>query len=331
MRLRTASRLFFGTLLAAVLINLGLVVFIHLAQRASEQAVARRDAALHEVSELVHGTDLLASLVQNYTTTGRTRYLDVYYDILGVWQGETAAPERADATAHWREAAAGRHIGASAQARRGDKRSLVERFSALDFTEAELAATRQLLAALAPLQVIEKKAFAATQGLLDRISGEFSDDAQPDPAWASELVHSPEYEARRTELIAAVTALRSQVHERTGSEVAQARGRLRAAVVAAVAVNLPLAALMALALVAVRRQVLRPIEHLADTAGHYAAGHFEHRSAAHGRQVWTTRSPRWPRPSPPSCNSATPRRPKSLPPATPPRAPPAPRPRSWPT
>jgi len=278
MNLRTTSRLVFGTLLAAVLINLALVVLVHQAQRASESAIARRDSALHEVDELVHGTDLLATLVQNYATTGRTRYLDIYYDILGVWQGEKAAPERSDAASYWRESLAGRHSDAASQVRPGVKRSLVERLAALDFTASELAATRQVLAAIAPLQAIERRAFAATQGLLDRRTGEFSDEASPDPAWAREMVHSPEYEARRGDLLDAVNRLQGAVRQRTDAEVTSARGRLQAVVVVATAVNLPLGVLMVTALVVVRRRVLRPIERLAETAGHYAAGRYDWRS-----------------------------------------------------
>ena len=285
MRLRTTSRLLFGTLLAAVLINLALVVFIQQAQRASESAMARRDSALHEVDELVQGTDLLAALVQNYTTTGRTRYLDIYYDILGVWQGETAAPDRSDASRYWREALAGRHLDAAPQARKGVERSLVDRLAALDFTAAELAATRQVLAALAPLQAIEMKAFAATQGLLDRSTGEFIDEAVPDPAWARELVHAPEYEARRAELLDTVGRLQSAVRQRTDAEVGGARGRLQASVVAAVLVNLLLAVLAVAALTIVRRRVLRPVESLVSTGAHYAAGRFDWRGRADPRQA----------------------------------------------
>ncbi len=92
MRLRTLTDTFFVLVLAALAANLGLLMVVRQASDVTAEAVARRDAAQAQVDQLVHETDLLAHLVQSYTTTAQVRYLSLYYDILAVRQGERAAP-----------------------------------------------------------------------------------------------------------------------------------------------------------------------------------------------------------------------------------------------
>ena len=102
MRLKLVSTTFFGLVLAALGLNLLLLLAVQQASDASAQAVARRDVALGQVDQLVHESDLLSHLVQSYTTTSRVLYLSIYYDILAVRQGEQAPPAVEDTTAYWR-------------------------------------------------------------------------------------------------------------------------------------------------------------------------------------------------------------------------------------
>ena len=73
MKLKQVSRLFFGMVSLVLLLNLGLLQGVRLAQDHIESTFSRAEEAHAEVDDLVQGTELLASLVQSYTTTGRTR------------------------------------------------------------------------------------------------------------------------------------------------------------------------------------------------------------------------------------------------------------------
>jgi two-component system, sensor histidine kinase and response regulator len=277
MKLGRISRIFFCVVGAVLALNGVLLMSIRSAQTAIELAVTRSEAARAEVNQLVQGTELLGSLVQSYTTTARTRYLDIYYDILAVWQGEVAPPVHSDATAYWRALIGGRRE--ATPARVGEARSMIERLRALDFTAEELRAARAVMAATEPLQAIEKVAFAATQGLYDRQTRQFVDDGKADRAYAIELVHSPEYEAHRADLIKAVSMLSSAVVKRTQAELSNSRARLELAVLTALLANLLMAPLVLTAMIGLRRRVLRPIAQLVQTAEHFAAGRYGHRTA----------------------------------------------------
>ncbi|MDH4393970.1 MAG: response regulator [Aquabacterium sp.] len=278
MKLQQVSRLFFGLVSLVLLLNLGLLVSIRSAQDSIADAVDRGEAAHAEVDELVQGTELLASLVQSYTTTGRTRYLDLYYEILGTWQGELPMPVQRGQVAHWRQRiGSGNHVQVPPA---GERRSMLERLRALDFTATELRAAQSVIDATSALQVEEKIAFAATQGLYDSKTGLFVDEGQPDTAYAVERVHAPRYEALRAELIRAVGRLSDEVSRRTDAELQRARSGLTLAVMVALLANVLMLPLAALAMVGMRRSVLRPIASLLHTAQHFAAGHYQHRADA---------------------------------------------------
>ena len=278
MKLKQVSRLFFGMVSLVLLLNLGLLLGVRQAQDQIEHAVNRGESAHGEVDDLVQGTELLASLVQSYTTTGRTRYLDLYYEILGTWQGELPSPVQTGMADYWRQ-----RIGGGAPVRQTTNqppRSMIERLRAQDFTATELRAAQAVLDASGALQVEEKIAFAATQGLYDRATGQFVDEGQPDLAYAVERVHSPRYEALRAELIRAVGLLSAEVQRRTDAELALARDRLTVAVMVALLANVAMLALAAVAMIGMRRSVLRPIAALVDTAQHFASGVYSRRSDA---------------------------------------------------
>jgi hypothetical protein len=100
MGLKVVADSFLALMLVALGINLALLLVVRQAGDTTAQAVARRDAAHAQVDQLVHETDLLSHLVQSCTTTGRVGYLEIYYDILAVRQGDKPAP-RANARPAW--------------------------------------------------------------------------------------------------------------------------------------------------------------------------------------------------------------------------------------
>ncbi len=281
-KLKRLSGSFLGVVALLIVLNsIGLWV-IRGAQESIEHAAARSEAAHAEVDEIVQGTELLASLVQSYTTTARTRYLDIYYEILAVWQGEKPPPVAKGRAAFWRARIGGRMLPTESQL---PARSTLDRLRQQDFTAPELAAAQAVMKASQALQAIESVAFAATQGLYDRQTGQIVDDGVPDRAFAIELVHSAEYETLRADLVQAVGQLGESVETRTAQDKQQARDGLSAAVAATLLANLLVVPLVGLAVLGMRRRVLQPLAELVDVAGHYAAGRYDMRSTNPPGQV----------------------------------------------
>jgi len=275
MKLSSISRGFLATLLLALVANLALFSSIRWADRGVRDAHEQRDLTQHFIDQLLQENDLLAHLVQSYTTTADTRYLSYYYDILAVREGHSPAPEADDVALYWREVIAARRPHALPAA--GATRTLIQVMEALAFTRGELEAARHMLTVAGRMQAIEKVAFAATQGLYDRRTGDFVSEGQPDRAFAIDRVHTADYETARADLVAAAARLRQMALGRTQSVVDDARQTLERTILSALAVNLALIPVVGWATVLMRRRVLQPISSLGDHAVHYADGDYSGR------------------------------------------------------
>jgi two-component system, sensor histidine kinase and response regulator len=269
-KLRTVSRGFFAALILALAANLAFLMAIRGAENEVRAALESRDRTLGLVDALVHETDLLAQLVQSFTTTGDTRYLTYYYDLLAVRMGDKPAPPQGES--YWREVIAGRreHLPLT----EGQPASLLQRMEGLAFVPSELAVARKLLAVADGMQAIEAVAFAATQGLYDPVRQEFVSDGPADAAYAVKRVHDAKYEALRADLVRAVTQLRSMTDSRTQSRLANGYGHVNVAILAALLLNMALLPILWWALWLVRRRVLDPIAHLGQVAGRLTDGDF---------------------------------------------------------
>jgi len=282
MQLKTLSGLLVGFTVLSVAIFSSLFSSIDRGQEQIAVTLEASDRAGQVVLDVTQSVDLLSFLVQSYTTTGEVHYLDVYYDVLESLQGKKPMPA-GDALLAWRQAARGENDLQHRDA--GAAQSIVQRAQALGFTAEEQTAAERLLAAIEHVQDIEMIAFAATQGLYDKRSGEFVDDGEPDIAYAISLVHSPEYDARHAALRAVVNELVERVESRTSAEIEQARTRLARAVDTAKLVSIGMAALLILIGAFLQRRVLRPVAHMTATMQRYAAGDYLPRMPASERSM----------------------------------------------
>ncbi|MBS0445726.1 MAG: response regulator [Proteobacteria bacterium] len=261
MKLRSISRGFFAAVLLVLVANLGFLALIRGAERSVHEAFDLRDRTADFVASTERELDRLAHLVQGFTTTAETRYLKEYYLALARRDGDPAG-------------------GGSAPAE-----GPLQRMQALDFSPGEQDVMRELLAAAARMQEVEKVAFAATQGLYDRAQGEFVNDGKPDRDYAITLVHSVRYEEYRRQAESAVERLRALSHERTEAFEERMRQRLDLSIAAALTANLLLLPLLAAAFVTLRRRVLAPIARLRDTAQRFSAGDHGARTDLHPGRV----------------------------------------------
>ena len=269
MKFKSISRGFIAAMLVALLANLVLLFVIQRADDLFRSAYQRRDQTQNFLQQMLEENDLLAHLVQSFTTTADTRYLGIYYDILAVRDGQLPPPSEADLALYWRDVIAGRRehrLPAS-----GQPRSLIAAMQALGFTTRELASARQVLAVAERMQATEKIAFAATQGLYDRKTGEFVSDSSPDRDYAIQLVHTVDYDAARADLVGAAGELRRLAGDRTQGLVDESRQDLERAIQTAIVVNLALLPLLLFATVLMRRSVLQPISRLGEVAARHAA------------------------------------------------------------
>jgi methyl-accepting chemotaxis protein len=269
-------------MLLALLGNLAVLVVIQQADHALRDAHEQRDQTQRFVVQMLQENDLLAHLVQSFTTTADTRYLANYYDMLAIRDGQQPPPDVEDTALYWRDVIAARRKKQPAST--GVPRTLIASMEALNFTERELASGRRMVAVAARMQAIEKIAFAVTQGLYDRASGEFVSDGKPDRNYAIELVHTADYESAQADLVGAASELRTLALGRTQRVADQTRADLERAILTAIILNLAMLPLVAAVIVAMRRRVMHPISRLAKRAEQHAQG--DHQGRIGPRKGW---------------------------------------------
>ncbi|HQZ04522.1 MAG TPA: response regulator [Burkholderiaceae bacterium] len=276
MRLRRASALFFGVVLFVLGANAMFLVLIKHAYDTVVSAQDHRQQALELANELQQETEQLARLVRAYTTTGESRYLLYYFDILAVREGEKAAPVPFDPTSYWDDVIAGRIRHALPPD--GARRSVGDLMKSQGFSDSELRALENVFGATAAMNKIEQKAFAATQGLYNPEKEEFVSDGPARLDYASRLVHGDEYNALKAELSHAVGNLVRMTDQRTRAEVTASGLALERWILFSLISMGATIILAVLALRKIRQQVLVPIHRLGRNADRLAMGDYAGRT-----------------------------------------------------
>ena len=276
MKLRKLSIWFSVGVLLVLGANMLCIVLIDQAYNRMMAAQAHRQQSIQVSNELQQEIEQLARLVRAYTITGEPRYLFYYYDILAVRQGEKPAPAMFNPATYWDDVIAGRiqYVPPT----QGERHLLTDRMRALGFNAQELQTLAQVFAATEAMKQTEQIAFAATQGLYDPDKREFVSEGTPRHDFASKLVYSQNYSLLKSNLAHAVDRLKEQVSSRTQNEVEQATARLQQLIAVLLVSMVVTIGLIVLALITVRRQVLRPIERLRLSADKLTAGDYSSRS-----------------------------------------------------
>ena len=255
------------------------VLFLFMIKRGYDSVVTVQEHRQHAMllaNELRQETEQLTSLVRAYTSTGQTRYLTYYYDILAIRQGEKPQPENYVPGTYWDMAIAGEIQPQFPQ--NSAQRSLAERMKSLGFSKGEFEALDKVFAATEAMKQTEQIAFAATQGLYDPLTHDFVSDGKPHLDFASQQVHSQEYNRLKSNLAQSVTGLVSMVDERTNSAVTEAAKELERWIFLTFGSVLFTFAMVLLASQVIRSRVLRPIETLSGAAGRLAQGDYSVRT-----------------------------------------------------
>ncbi|MGC4061951.1 MAG: response regulator [Aquabacterium sp.] len=282
MKLKTVSRWFFVMVLMALMANFAFLMLIRQAYVSAESAVQRRTDTMNLVSGLQHETTLLRRLVSAYTATGDPRYLLYYYDVLAIREGSKPQPAVDDQSLYWEEVVAGRRAHHLPEGEKGSP--LLTRMQALDISPDELRALNRVLEASERLKKTEQVAFAATQGLYDRVHQTYVSDGTPDLKYASELVNSPAYEAQSADLAKAVAFLSLATDARTAAARVNAASQLERYILMTLGVDLALLPALLMGLYALQSRLLQPIARLDQVAQQLARGQYDARAG--GREKW---------------------------------------------
>ncbi|AXS80789.1 response regulator [Dechloromonas sp. HYN0024] len=274
MNLRKA---FFSVLLAlagVLLLIAGATLGALSAYNDGQAAARHRQDSMALMSSVHHEVDLLGRLVSSYVSTANPSYLIYYYDILAIREGSKRAPEAMPET-FWDQVIGGTMPYVSPLP--GPGLALAERIKLLGFDPGEVAVLSRVFQITDQMKQVEQIAFAATQGLYDPLRHEFVSEAEPQHAFASDLLHQAPYLKLRAELAVAVDELTRQVDQRTTKDLAQAGELLLRWILAALVLLLAAGGALVISYNYLKRHLLAPLTALHQTATALAEKSFSER------------------------------------------------------
>ncbi len=272
MKLKQTSTAFSVFTLMILIANAFFMVQVYHSHTLIVKTQQHRQNAMTLVHDLRLQTYQLARLVQTYTTTGEPRYLMYYYDILYIRQGEKPRPAGYNSPTYWDKVIANEIIHTLPES--GDTLSLSAQMTSMGFGKEEMESLEKIFTITEAMKQIEQIAFAATQGLYNPDTKEFVDDGKPDLEFASKLVHGNEYNKLNAGLSDAIEELISLTNQRTSKSVSDADNGLKTWILFAIFSMISTIIMVAASLVVVRKQVLKPIDRLAEAAKKMSKGDY---------------------------------------------------------
>jgi len=229
----------------------------------AHEAASHRQESLELMVEVRREVDLLSRLVSSYVTTANPRFLIYYYDVLAIREGSKPALQGVSST-YWEEVVSGMRTYVPPPPGQGT--ALPERVSRLGFDAAEQALLQRLFSISEQMKEIEQVAFAATQGLYDPVKGEMVSEAEPQHAFANQLLHESRYLQLRADLAIAVADLAAQVDRRTRESLVAAGNKLQRWIVVALLLLVGAVLVLVSGYLYLRRHLLAPLSAMHRTA-----------------------------------------------------------------
>lgn len=227
MKLVHLSIAFITAVLLALSINAWMLVGIQTQQAEVERVMHTRKASVDLTTKIESDVHQLSQLVRAYTSTGDSKYLRYYYDLIAIRKGVQPEPE--DYTnQYWYQVMSGEREHQFDRPANNSKPILQQLFK-YDFSAQEIRYLEQILNISDQMAQTEKIAFAATQGLYDPTTEHFIDDGEPQLTFAIGLVNSPAYLQLNNQLLQQVKQLINETDLRTKHLVVSAQKAVRQA------------------------------------------------------------------------------------------------------
>jgi signal transduction histidine kinase/ActR/RegA family two-component response regulator len=183
--------------LVLLLTGIGILVFHSLSIREDiYQSERHRLEALLLAEEMVHSSNDLTRMARTYVATGNPIYKRYFMEILEIRDGIRPRPLNYSPT-YWHQVAAGK---AKAVAN-GQAVSLLEMFRRSGLKEEEFALLEEALKRSDKLANVEKRAFAAFEGLYNDGTGNFTVRGRPDRELAIQLLFNNDYLAEKAAIM----------------------------------------------------------------------------------------------------------------------------------
>ncbi|SFN31264.1 Histidine kinase-, DNA gyrase B-, and HSP90-like ATPase [Nitrosospira briensis] len=259
-----------------VIILLGLGLLIALSSQALGtlddviNAERQKHHSLQLANELFRSSENLTKMARGYVITGNSNYEQFFFEILGIRNGTLPRPAKY-LNNYWEV------NWFPVQAESDNPISLMELMRREGFSERELDLLRQSQNISDNLVNLEKQAFAAVRGLYDDGYGNFTVAGAPDRDFAIDLLFGQRYIAEKTRIMLPISEFTQMLDIRTQTTLSTLQGKFQQQMLLILALLCIGLLIVVCAAFLVRRNVLRPLDHLRRQASSIARGSYSTR------------------------------------------------------
>jgi diguanylate cyclase (GGDEF)-like protein/PAS domain S-box-containing protein len=260
----------FTAILMLLLFAIGIMVF-HAFRIQNDIAISEghRYRSLLLAGELLHSSEDLTRMARTYVTTGNPVYQRHFFEILDIREGKKPRPQNYTAT-YWHLVDAGK----TPVLEQSRSISLLEMMHNEGFSKQETVLVQEAKANSDKLTQLERRAFAALEGLYDDGSGNLIVRGPPDRTFATDLLFGERYVAEKARIMEPIRQFTELLDLRTRTQVDDGLARLQRQI--QLVMSLIVIALLAVvaAIFYTRRAILRPLTQLHDQAIHVTQGNY---------------------------------------------------------
>lgn len=165
-------------------------------------------------------SDDLTRMARTYVMTGNEIYKQYYFEIIAIRDGKTARPENYD-EAYWDFVTANERENRP----RGPAVALINLMRDAGIKDRELAGLVRAKKHSDELSKMEKNAFGAMKGLFADSEGKLTINRTPDPDFAGEILHSPQYHEIKAEIMQPIREFLINLNDRIGVEISNSKNK----------------------------------------------------------------------------------------------------------
>jgi HAMP domain-containing protein len=234
------------------------------------KAERQKHRSLQLANELFQSSENLTKMARSYVITGDSTYENFFFEILDIRNGKQSRPQNYPIT-YWDESPI--HPSGAL----GNPIALIDLMRGEGFSERELGLLQQSQKNSDHLVRLEKQAFAATKGLCEDRSGNYTMSCPPNRDFAIDLLFGERYKAEKTRIMAPISQFMLELENRTETTLGNLQSKFQRQILLMLAVLCSALLVVVFATFYMRRNILRPLDYLSRQASSIAQGSYSTR------------------------------------------------------
>lgn len=254
-------------LLGATTVTLGLI-YNHSTELTQKER--QRQEALKLADRLRQSSDDLTRMARSYAVTGKQRFEQYFNDILSIRNGEKPRPKNYTSI-YWDFVISGQ-TSTDAPKPAASLLSLIE---AVGVSEKELYFLEEAKSNSDDLVFLERKAFAAINGLFTDENGNLTRKAPPDPKLAADILFSDAYHDAKAKIMRPINNFQIEIDQRTANEFSVIENTISQLTILATILVISTIFFVLISYFHLQRKLINPILYLAEISNEIRGGNLD--------------------------------------------------------